>query len=149
MEYLVCDWKTKGNLVRFYYCAADDYDKVWGDDWDDKPYEHNAGMVYDRYVKGYIDMCFNFDIVLLEAENDWSYRGNSPFSKEDFKNKLAPILIAYKPPENDWWDGSEYHQLLGAENSNQILKFYMGTEIHTLPLINREAVVWWNQVIKE
>lgn len=25
---------------------TDDFDNQWGDDWDDKPYEHNAGLPY-------------------------------------------------------------------------------------------------------
>ena len=140
---VICDWKTKGNLVRFYLCKEENFHEIWGDDWDDCPYEHNAGEVYDKYVEAYFDMCFDFDTVLLEAKNDWSYRGNSPFSKEDFKNKKAPILIAYKPQENDYWYGDEYHQLLGAQNSNRVHKFYMGDMVSTFILSG--AVVWFKQ----
>ena len=31
-------------------------DIYYGDDWDDAPYEHNAGTVYEWFVKGYIDI---------------------------------------------------------------------------------------------
>ena len=51
MENLViCDWQTKGNVVRLYCCDQDRYNDIWGDDWDDQPYEHNAGQVYGKYV---------------------------------------------------------------------------------------------------
>lgn len=31
---------------RFAYFTTQDLDKQWGDDWDDAPYEHNAGTPY-------------------------------------------------------------------------------------------------------
>lgn len=30
------------------YFTEQDLDKQWGDDWDDAPYEHNAGLPYDE-----------------------------------------------------------------------------------------------------
>ena len=44
---VICDWQTKGNVVRLYCCDQDKYDDAWGDDWSDRPYEHNAGSPYD------------------------------------------------------------------------------------------------------
>lgn len=29
---------------------TDDMDNVWGDDWDDAPYQHNAGRPYPDYI---------------------------------------------------------------------------------------------------
>ena len=131
-DFVICDWQTKGNVVRLYCCRKDVYDDVWGDDWDDIPYEYNAGLVYDKYISYTIDLYFDWDIVILEAKNDWIYNGNSPFSKSDFKENKAPIFIAYWPQENDYWDGSEYHKVIGCKNSNRILKFYMGDNIHVI-----------------
>lgn len=38
-------WEKKGNVVRFYLCAADLKD--WGgDDWSNTTYEHNAGGLF-------------------------------------------------------------------------------------------------------
>lgn len=141
MKTLICDWKTKGNLVRLYCCDEDQYCDVWGDDWDDVPYEHNAGQVYDRYVSCIIDLYFGWDIVILEAENDWEYNGNSPFSKQMFKDGKAPIFIAYRPHKNDYWDGSEYHQLIGGKNTNRIFKFYMGDNVYaTVAELNKKVL---------
>lgn len=137
---VICDWQAKGNAVRLWCCDRDKYDDIWGDDWNDQPYEHNAGRVYDKYVDEVIDIYFDFDVVVLEAENDWSFGGNSPFSKQDFKEGKAPIFIAYWPQENDYWDGSEYHLLMGGKNNNHILKFYMGDMIKPILTGNKKIV---------
>ena len=42
----IIDFEIKGNQVKFYL-GSDNCDNYWGDDWDDKPYEHNAGEPYD------------------------------------------------------------------------------------------------------
>jgi len=137
---VICDWRAKGNAVRLYCCDKDKYNDIWGDDWNDQPYEHNAGRVYDEYIDKVIDIYFDFDVVILEAENDWIYSGNSPFSKQDFKEGKAPIFITYWPQENDYWDGSEYHLLIGGKNNNRILKFYMGDMIKPILTGNKKIV---------
>lgn len=43
----IIDFERKGNLVRFYL-GDDDLEEWYGDDWNDTPYEHNAGQVYDE-----------------------------------------------------------------------------------------------------
>ena len=77
MKYIIgkiIDFEVKGNVVRFYLGNKTDEwgwtnknykdrngntpdwlkpnDTYYGDDWDDVPYEHNAGLVYDKFVKG-------------------------------------------------------------------------------------------------
>ena len=61
----IIDFERKGNLVRFYL-GDDDLVEWYGDDWGDTPYEHNAERVYDEYIKGYCDMMFPFDDLVLE-----------------------------------------------------------------------------------
>jgi hypothetical protein len=122
----ICDWESKGNVVRLYCCVDDKYDKIWGDDWNDVPYEHNAGRVYDEWIDYTVDLFFSWDVDILEPENDWRYQGNSPYCKEDFKNRVAPIFIAYYRDENEWPANDYYSRFMGADNSNKILKWYMG-----------------------
>lgn len=141
MSTVVCDWETKGNVVRLYCCDEDVYDEVWGDDWDDYPYEHNAGQVNDKYVSYIVDLAFNYDIMVMEAEKDYYYHGNSPYCKKDFKDKLAPIFVLGY--EEDWWDNS-YHTAIGAENSNRILKIYMGQNLYTLPIWGKNVCLILN-----
>ena len=68
-------------------------DEQWGDDWDDAPYEHNAGIPYD---------CIWVDKVQTEIEilqvpfaiksynfsfpEDFAYGGNSPFAVADINH---------------------------------------------------------------
>ena len=39
----IVDFKKEGNIVRFY--LGETINGIYGDDWDDTPYEHNAGEV--------------------------------------------------------------------------------------------------------
>ena len=113
----IIDFETKGNVVRFAL-GADDCDDYWGDDWDDRPYEHNAGEVYSEYIEDYATIMFPFDYTVLTPKDDWTYQNNSPFCKEDFKERKAPcVVVSYN--EDDW--DARYSK--EALNSNA-LKFY-------------------------
>lgn len=117
----VIDFERKGNVVRFYL-GADDCNDYWGDDWNDAPYEHNAGQVYDRYVTGVKDIAFPFDSLVLEPSNDWCY--NSRYSKEDMKNRRVPCLIVV--PAEVVGDYSYREQFKDWIGSDGIKKFYFG-----------------------
>ena len=85
----VIDFYKKGNVVRFYLGDDNCYDFT-GDDWDDAPYEHNAGIVYKEYIKGYVDVAFDFDDDVYEPGDRFC---NSPYSKEDFKNRIVAAIV--------------------------------------------------------
>lgn len=87
----IIDFEKEGNVVRFFY-GDDDCQDYWGDDWDDIPYEHNAGMVYERYVKGYIDIALNMNYIVLEPSQSITYF-NSPYSKQDMKDRMIPCIL--------------------------------------------------------
>lgn len=82
---------------------TNNFEEQWGDDWDDAPYEHNAGEPYDNWSELIED---NKDIwkrkwkhhqikhkVLYFETNDWSTQLpcdsylNSPFSVEDINKQ--------------------------------------------------------------
>ena len=109
------------------YLGDDDCTDYWGDDWNDRPYEHNAGTVYDRYVEGAIDVVVCFDGGILEASDDWHYSNNTPLCKEDFKNEDAPCLIVV-PPElyKNRWDSYYYSEMLG---SRRVVRIYYNQKI--------------------
>lgn len=122
----IIDFDKKGNLVRFYlgYDNCNDY---WGDDWNDTPYEHNAGPVYDTYIKEYIDVCFPFDSVVLEPQNDWRCRGNSNYCKADMKDGIVPcIIVIPKEVAKDNYCDDEFGCWVGAKN---IEKFYFNDDV--------------------
>lgn len=106
------DIDTKGNVVRFYLGEKTEKwgwtdpnykdgsgktpewlspsDRFYGDDWNDSPYEHNAGPVYPWFVKGTFDISFPFDSILLEPKDG---ELNSEYCKDDLVDRKAPVLL--------------------------------------------------------
>jgi hypothetical protein len=124
----IIDFYKKGNVVRFY--IGDITQDYWGDDWNDRPYEHNAGGVYDRYVDNIIDIAFPFDCTVLEPQDDWHYSSNSPWSKEDMKNRKCPCIIVVKPKDEEgWFSDPVFSECMGDENA---LRIFFGDNIELL-----------------
>jgi len=63
MNQELIDCEIKGNLIRLYLGKNGEQ---WGDDWDDKPYEHNCERVYDEYVEKIADVSINFEYEVIE-----------------------------------------------------------------------------------
>jgi hypothetical protein len=74
---------VKGNEAYFH---DKDPKEVWGDDWNDVPYEHNAGPPYDYKLKVYFECGY--------AEQPCDGYGNSPYSVEDINKSNIPWLKA-------------------------------------------------------
>lgn len=149
----IIDFKRKGNVVRFYLgektedwgWTRSDYkynggrgletpswlkpsDTYFGDDWDDTPYEHNAGEVYDEFVKGYKDIAFDFDDVVLEP-CDGEF--NSRWCKYDMEDRLIPCIVVVPKEVLDklhleCWQVDRFTEALSM---NGVKKFYFGDEI--------------------
>lgn len=112
----IIDWESKGNVVRFYLGKNG---KQTGDDWNDAPYEHNAGKVYDEFIEGFIDVNFGFDETVVEPCTGVS---NSPYSKEDMIKRKVPCIVVGKM---EWWEDT-FEKVLADSNSK---KFYFGDAI--------------------
>lgn len=111
----IMDFEKKGNVVRFYIGDVDhDYT---GDDWDDAPYEHNAGLVYAPICET-VDVAFPFDAQVIEPADDWRYEGNSPYCKNDFKEKKVPCIVVTQGDDDRGFDE------LAADDL--VLKFWFG-----------------------
>ena len=137
----IIDFKRKGNVVRFYLgektpdwgWTRSDYtrngktpdwlkpsDKYYGDDWDDRPYEHNASQVYEEFIKGYKDIAFDFDDLVLEPCDG---ELNSCWCKEDMVARRVPcIIIVPKEVVGDSWNDA-FSYWSGCDG---IRKFYFG-----------------------
>lgn len=141
----IIDFEKKGNIVRFYLgektadwgWTRSDYkqeykgelktpdwlkpsDTYYGDDWDDRPYEHNAGKVYSEFIKAYSDVIFDFDDLVLEP-CDGEY--NSFYCKDDMVNKIVPCIIAVpKDIAKDNWS-TDFRYWVGCAG---IKKYYFG-----------------------
>lgn len=96
----IIDIDNKGNVVRVYLGNDDCFD-YYGDDWNDVPYEHNADTVYSKFIKEEIDIYFPFDYNVYPASEKFL---NSPYSKEDLKNRKVAAYSIYK------WDKSGYKE---------------------------------------
>ena len=115
----IIDYAVKGNVVRFFL-GEDDCTDYWGDDWNDAPYEHNAGTVYDRFVSGYRDMTFGFDDLVLEP---CTGEFNSIWSKDDMKQRQMPciVVVPAERAKGSWENSFRYWQ--GADG---VKRFYFG-----------------------
>jgi len=106
----IIDWERKGNLVKFYLGKNGEQ---WGDDWDDVPWECNAGRVYDKYVEGYKIVAIPFEYNIYEPRRSCS--------KRDLINRVAPCLVASKKSFIGFQDAWE---------DEEAIKFYFGDKIH-------------------
>ena len=122
----IIDFEKRGNVIRFY-CGKDDCDDYWGDDWNDRPYEHNAERVYSEYIEEYIDVAVDIDYHVMEPADDWRYNNNTPFSKEDMKKRSVPCIIVV--PENDSYVSEEFNRYAVSDNVDKI---YFGDSIEKL-----------------
>lgn len=125
----IIDWENKGNVVRFYLGKNGEQ---WGDDWDDVPYECNAGGVYSEYIKSCVDIPFPFDVELLFPDCGCL---NSEFSKLDFIQRKVPFMIAVK--EDFLWSQfalKSYYNLfrLNIHDDENVLYYYFGDEMEVV-----------------
>lgn len=127
----IIDFDKKGNVVRFYF-GDDSLTDYWGDDWNDRPYECNAGTVYEEFTKGYVDVAFDFDSLVLEPENDWRNHGNSQWCKDDMRERKVPCIIVVPKEllEDTWEDGFNYWVA-----ADRVRKIYFNDPIDTLDFI--------------
>lgn len=111
----IIDWNRKGNVVRFYLGKNGNQ---WGDDWDDSPYEHNAGGVYPGFIEGHYDLQVSYDYTVIEPDYNVN---NSKYSKQDMIDRVIPCVIVVD--DNDLWDyqGFDYYNSLG-----NVTKYYFG-----------------------
>ena len=98
-ELVIVDFGLKGNVCRIYLGRPGV--KPWGDDWNDAPYEHNAGVVYDEFVEGHVDVAFPFDAIVAEPSlGEW----NSSYSKQDMLRRRVPCLAILRVDDRyDRW----------------------------------------------
>lgn len=120
----IIDFNKKGQTVRFY--LGEDGLADWtGDDWNDVPYEHNAGTVYAEYVSDVKDVTFPFDDLVLEPSEDWRFCGNSSFSKDDMKRRSVPCVIVVPAGLANWMEDSFSRWI----NDDRVTKYYFGDTI--------------------
>lgn len=77
----------------FAYFTTQELSRQWGDDWDDAPYEHNAGRPYE-WTQG--DKCEPWEIVKVAFDGDFEQPSegccNSPWSVQAINAGAAAWL---------------------------------------------------------
>ena len=85
----ICWIKNKGNYIRFYFTTQDDY---WGDDWNDAPWEDNAGDVYSEFVEYFVDVIVPFNYKVTHTLNDLYDPYQSNVAIADLVDNNAPFI---------------------------------------------------------
>ena len=98
----------RGNALRLYFGSS--VEEIYGDDWDDIPYESNCGPVHSEHVKCILDALIPFNYTISDISDNYSYYDNSRYCRNDFKKGNIPLF----------WI-TDY-----GVNNNDDIKFYMG-----------------------
>ncbi len=98
-QYKLC--YVKDNILFF----TDIFREQWGDDWNDAPYEHNAGDPYDKKYYTEFDAewckkngCGNIKKIAFDHYDGWHIKApkdghfNSPYSVDDINKGAIPWL---------------------------------------------------------
>ena len=115
----ILDFECFGNIVKLY--LGETVDGIYGDDWNDIPYEHNAGTVYDKFYTDTVEIAFPLFTNVYEPCFGYD---NSPYCKKDFLFREVPFLLFGQL--SDPWKYSDYEYLL--ENVPTLNKLYIGDD---------------------
>jgi hypothetical protein len=133
----IIDVDQKGQLVKFYL-ADDDLEEWTGDDWNDTPFEHNAGSVYDEYVCGELTVVYKWDDLVIQP--DWGLT-NSSYCKDDMIARRIYALCVLKTEDRDKSDYAWRADMV-AGNSKAI-RIYMGDTVRYRMSDDGERLNWF------
>lgn len=128
----IIDFDRKGNVIRFF---IGENGKQWGDDWNDCPYDCNAGRVYNEFVEDDYDISLPFDWEVLEPKDGVL---NCRYTKEDMMRRRVPCMIFIPPRvmEKEWFFES-FDRYIG---NNDVIKVYFGDTIeHVSEMLEGET----------
>lgn len=133
----IIDWYAKGHVVRFFL-GKDELKTWYGDDWDDAPFEHNAGSVYKEYISAHKDIVVNFDDVVIEPNYNTS---NSPYSKEDMMKRNIPCIIVMSNKLFEDINSKHHYNASFAVFAThpETTKYFMGDKMDEQPLLTEVA----------
>lgn len=119
----IIDFEKKGNVVRFYL-GADNCQNYWGDDWNDAPYDCNAGTVYADFISGIRDIAFPFDDLVLEP-CDGTFCCS--YTKDDMKRRTVPCIVVVPKELAETTYDEKFSRWVGADG---VQRFYFGDEMN-------------------
>lgn len=110
------DFEADNQFLRLYLGDAE-LEDWFGDDWNDIPYEHNAGTVYTEYIDYVVDLAFPASCVVLEP---CAGVLNSSFAKDDMKAQSVPMVIVTDDTDK-WGDLPEiYNYAVGSVDAYKV-----------------------------
>ena len=115
----ILDFECFGNIIKLY--LGETVNGIYGDDWNDIPYEHNAGCVYDKFYTDTVEIAFPLSTQVYEPCFGYD---NSPYCKNDFLFRKVPFLLFGQL--NDAWKYSDFEYLL--DNVSTLNKLYIGDD---------------------
>jgi hypothetical protein len=135
----IIDFEKNGNVVRFFY-GRNDCKNYHGDDWNDYPYESNAGHVYPEFVRGYVDVAFDMGHVVMEPQDDWHHDGGSGYCKDDMKDRDVPCIIVVEQTAEPYKFvyPNSFSAYVGSDN---VAKIYFGDDISMLDNISGSYIL--------
>jgi hypothetical protein len=101
---------VRGKQEFYAYFTPIELKDQWGDDWDDAPYEHNAGKPYDdiyeesnRIEYGILQVPFYVGRYGwgVRFPEDWGQYGNSPFCVRDVNSGAVAWIFASGPQRKE------------------------------------------------
>lgn len=120
----VIDFERKGNVIRFY---IGENGRQWGDDWNDCPYDCNAGAVYNEFIEDEYDISIPFDWQVLEPCDGVV---NCNYSKQDMIRRLIPCLILVPPRLLEGvYDQENFYKFIGSSAGTGVIRVYFGDTI--------------------
>lgn len=101
----------KDGLAYFY---KGDIKDVWGDDWNDAPYEHNAGLPYMENEEDWIIVPVNTEFV--EELCQYERKINSTYSVEYINTGAVPWMILFGEKIYAGIELEDFLEILDGEN---------------------------------
>ena len=114
----VDDWNT----FKLYF--TDNYENQWGDDWNDRPADSNAGEPYDE----------DSNIITLYAEFSWLCNdiifGGKTYAVVDMNKSGVPWLIFKDKDYNDYTilGGSDFVEVLTTLEISGVVEYWFDKE---------------------
>jgi hypothetical protein len=119
----IIDFEKRGNMIKFYL-GANELEDWYGDDWDDVPYEHNAGTVYEEFVVAETVYTYGFDDLVCEPCDG---ENNSRWCKDDMKARRVPCICILK--SEDIGENEYLYDFKDIIGNNKAIKYYFGDQM--------------------
>ena len=120
----IIDFEVKGNVIRFYLGKNG---QQYGDDWNDTPYEHNAGRVYDKFIKGVEELYVDFCNLVVTPDIDAC---NSKWCKDDMIARRVPCVIIVPSGVLEADSSYPIDRFIHWLASDNVIKFYFGDKFY-------------------